>query len=222
MNRLASLSISLLLSCSLHAWKGTEATGDLPIFAGVLTSQEGNVFNVTNISIGRSRDSREKIMLYEMPANLKETSKGNFISVNPTEDLTTVQLELLKIKKIAIPHPHVLWKWKDKDSKRAVSIAREYIELVVTWTTGSSVHYLLKLGPEDTQRPVKIFCDVIDKPLAGVRQDGTLFCPGLKKNDLRKKGAPFPSIKLLVFDEPCFKVPTENGGAIKQNSNTKK
>ncbi len=222
MNRITTLSIALLLSCSLAAWKGTEPIGEQPIFMGVLSSQEGNVFNVTNISIGRSRDTHEKIILYEMPKNLKEKSKNNFLSMNPNEDLTTAQLEIIKTKKIEVPNPHTLWLWKEKDSKRSVTIAREYIEVIVTWKSGGAVHYLLELGPEDSRRPVKIFCDVIDKPVTGIRQDGTLFCPGLTKNDLHKKGAPFPSVKSLVLEEPCFKVPTENGGTVKQNSNTKK
>ncbi len=217
MNRIIScMFVTLALSSTAHAWKSTEAQGERPIFFGVLTSQEGNVFTVTNISVGRSASSRDKIMLYEMPKDMKASAKGNVIPVNPDEDLTTAQLELLKIKKFEVPHPHSLWTWKNPDSKRAVSIPREYIEVVITWRSGSAVHYLLELGPEDTRRPVKIYCDVVDKPIQGIRQDGTLFCPGLKKADLRRKGAPFPSIKTLVLDEPCFKVPTEQ----KTNANS--
>ena len=100
MNRYLICSLALALSSPLSAWKDTQANGDQPIFMGVLTSQEDNVFNVANISVGRSRDSREKIMLYEMPKNLKQNAQGNMIQVNPSEDLTTAQLELLKIKKI--------------------------------------------------------------------------------------------------------------------------
>lgn len=217
MNRIIScMFITLALTPTAHAWKSTEAQGERPIFFGVLTSQEGNVFSVTNISVGRSASTRDKIILYEMPKDMKASAKGNVIPVNPDEDLTTAQLELLKIKKIVVPHPRTLWTWKDPDSKRSVSIPREYIEVVITWRSGSAVHYLLELGPEDTRRPVKIYCDVVDKPIQGIRQDGTLFCPGLKKVDLRRKGAPFPSVKTLVLDEPCFKVPTENGNTNKK------
>lgn len=217
MNRLSSFILILLATFSpLHGWKGTEANGEQPTFFGTLTSQEGNVFTVTNVTVGRSASSRDKIMLYEMPKSLKASAKGNIISVNPSEDLTTAQLELLKIKKIEVPHPQVTWKWKNPESKRATTVAKEYIEVIITWASGSKVHYLLELGPEDTRRPIKIYSDVVDKPIKGTRQDGTLFCPGLNKADLRKKGAPFPSIKTLELEEPCFKVPTDNVGTMKK------
>ncbi len=221
MNRIIScMFVTLALTQTAHAWKSTETQGERPIFFGVLTSQEGNIFSVTNISVGRSASAQIKIMLYEMPKTMKASAKGNIIPVNPDEDLTTAQLELLKIKKFEVPHPRTLWTWKDPDSKRAVSIPREYIEVIITWRTGSAVHYLLELGPENTKRPVKIYCDVVDKPIQGIRQDGTLFCPGLKKVDLRRKGAPFPSVKTLVLDEPCFKVPTEQSALKETNANS--
>lgn len=221
MNRTTPLILSCLLAApSLLAWKSTDPKGEQPIFFGTLKSKEGNLFNVTNISIGRSAASKEKILLYEKPKNLQPTAKGNIIPVNPTEDLTTAQLELQKIKSIKIPSPHTLWSWRDPQSKRSVVMAREFIEVIIAWRSGSSVHYLLELGPENTRRPVKIFCDVIDKALETTRTDGTLFCSGLKKTDLRKKGAPFPSIDILQLDEPCYKVPTENGGTVKPSASS--
>jgi hypothetical protein len=216
MYRLRSFIFVLLAIASpAHAWKGTEANGERPIFFGTLTSQEGNVFTVTNVTVGRSASARDKVMLYEMPKSLKE-STDNKIAKNPDEDLTTAQFELLKIKKIEVPHPSVLWKWYDPESKRATPMAQEYIEVVITWRSGSKIHYLLKLGSEDTKRPIKIYSDVVDKPIKGIRQDGTLFCPGLNKEDLRKKGAPFPSVKTVDLEEPCFKVPTEHVGTMKK------
>lgn len=209
------LLLVTLFSGHAYGWKGTEAKGNQPIFMGVLQSREGNTFNVTNVKIGRSPEGRDRVLLYEMPKKLKQKTSGYELNINPEEELTTAQLELAKIKKIVVPHPNVLWKWKDKDSKRAASMAREYIEVAITWRSGSTINYLIELGPEDTRRPVKIYSDVIDKPLSGIRQDGTLFCPGITKSELRKKGAPFPSVQSLSLDEPCFKVPTENGGTVK-------
>ncbi len=214
---LGSLSLS-----SLHAWKSPEAKGERPIIFGKIKSREGNIFYITDVSVGRSRTAQDKITLYEKPTNLISSEKGNIIPVNPSESLTTAVLELTKVKSISVPKPQTTWKWSNEKSDRAVKVVYEFIEIVVTWRSGSTVHYLLELGPENTRRPVKIFCDVIDKPLKGFRQNGTLFCPGLKKTDLRKKGAPFQSIKKLELDEPCFKVPTENNSNFQPKTNNKK
>lgn len=209
-----SCLVLLMLAHSAHAWKGTEAQGERPIFFGTLTSQEGNQFTITNATIGRSASAHDKVLLYEMPTSLKE-STHHTITKNPDDDLTTVQLELLKIKKIEVPHPSVLWKWNDPESKRAKPIPYEYIEVIVTWRSGSRIHYLLKLGQADTKRPIKLYCDVVDKPIKSVDQNGTHFCPGIEQEDLRQKGAPFPSIKAVEFQEPCYKVPTNTVGTLK-------
>jgi len=203
----ALLSISLT---NLYGWKSAETKGTDPIFFGTLSTQEGNTFYVTNVSIGTSREGIDKVVLYEKPKNLAG-KEGNALPINPHEDLTTTTLELMKVSKITVPEPHTLWTWTNSESKRAVKLTYEFIELVVTWRSGSSSSYLLELGPIDTKNPVKIFCDVIDKQMTGVRQDGTLFCSGVKKTDLRKKGAPFQAIKELVLEEPCYKVPQSTG-----------
>ncbi len=216
---IATAVVTLSIIPGAHALKSPDANGDHPIFVGVLTSQEGNVFNVTNVTVGRSASAHDKVTLYEMPKDLKSSSKGNMISVNPYETLTTAQLELIKIKKITVPNPQTTWKWKNPEDTRASSMAKEFIEVVITWKSGSAVHYLLELGPENTRRPIKIYSEVIDKPIKGTRQDGTLFCANINKDDLRKKGAPFQSVKSLVLDEPCFKVPADNVGIIKQPNN---
>ncbi len=218
MNRLVVFLLMSLGATSLHGWKSTEVKGEQPIFFGTLTTQESNTFYATNISIGRSRTAHDKIVLYEKPKNLAPTAKGNVITVNPAEDLTTAALELQKISKIEVPEAHTIWTWTNTETKRPVKMTYEYIELIITWRSGSSIHYLLELGTEGTRRPVKIFCDVIDEKMAGFRQDGTLFCPGIKKTELRKKGAPFQSIKELALDEPCFKVPEEAGKIASKNN----
>ncbi len=201
----------------LYSWKSSETKGEQPIFFGTLTTQEGNTFYVTNISIGRSRNGVDKIVLYEKPKNLAPSKKGNILTVNPVEDLTTTTLELQKINKIAVPAPHKLWTWKNEQSKRTIKVTYEYIELSVSWRSGSTSNYLLELGPVETKTPIKIFCDVIDKQITGIRQNGTLFCPGVTKTDLRKKGAPFQAIKELIINEPCYKVPDNNGKASKND-----
>ncbi len=199
--------ISITLHSFLYSWKSSETKGEQPTFFGTLTTQEGNTFYVTNISIGRSRSGIDKIVLYEKPKNLAPSEKGNIITINPAENLTTTTLELQKVSKISVPTPHTLWTWTNEESKRPIKMTYEYIELRLSWRSGSTSNYLLELGPLDTKTPVKIFCDVIDKQMTGVRQNGTLFCPGITKTDLRKKGAPFQAIKELIINEPCYKVP---------------
>ncbi len=203
--------ISMTISSSMYGWKSAETKGEQPIFFGTLTTQEGNTFYVTHISIGRSRNGSDKIVLYEKPKNLTSSEKGNNITVNPAEDLTTTTLELQKISKIAVPAPHTLWTWTNEQTKRPIKMTYEYIELTVSWRSGSTSSYLLELGPLDTKTPIKIFCDVIDKQMTGVRQNGTLFCPGITQTDLRKKGAPFQAIKELIVNEPCYQVPNNSG-----------
>ena len=136
------LAYHLLLATSLsifplYAWKSGETKGERPIFLGTLTTQEGNIFNVTNINIGRSRDSHEKIVLYEKPQNLKPSTKGYIIPVNPAADLTTAILELQKVKKITVPESQIIWKWTNQESKRTVKLAYEYIEVIVTLSPGT-------------------------------------------------------------------------------------
>jgi hypothetical protein len=214
------MGISWAIVAQTIAWQSPEPKGEQPIFFGTLKSREGNIFNVTNISVGRSSDAKQKIKLYEKPQSLAPSQEGNVLKVNPYEDLTTNDLELQKIKKITIAQPYRLWSWRDPESKRSVVTPQEFIEIMVTWRSGSTVPYLLELGPENTKRPVKLFCDVIDAPMKVAAQNGTHFCAGLKKEDLRKKGAPFPSIDSLELEEPCFKVPTENGGMVNSSQSS--
>lgn len=211
MKQYISLFLLTTITPCLFGWKSGETKGEQPIFFGTLTTQEGNTFYVTNISIGRSRSAIDKIVLYEKPKNLAPTEKGNVITVNPAESLTTTTLELLKISKITVPYPSTLWTWTNEQANRPIKMTYEYIELQVNWRSGSTSNYLLELGPVDTKTPVKIFCDVIDKQVTGIRQNGTLFCPGITKTDLRKKGAPFQAIKELMVNEPCYKIPDNTG-----------
>lgn len=210
-------ALLLLLSASLaheaFPMKSPETKGEQPIFFGLLTTQEDNRYYVTNISIGQSQDSDEKVLLYEKPKDLAPSQQGNIIKDNPSKDLTSTELELQKIKSIAVPEPNTVWKWTNQEANRSVKLTYEYLEITVEWRSGSSINYLIELGPENTRRPVKLFCDVVDKELDGtIRQADKLFCPGIKKADLRKKGAPFQSIKILTLDEPCYKMPEPANG----------
>lgn len=213
MKKAAILLLSLSLMHSSYPMKSPETKGDQPIFFGLLTTQEDNRHYVTNISIGRSADSDEKILLYEKPKNLAPSQQGNIIPGNPMKDLTTSIVELQKIESISVPEPHTVWKWTNQEDSRSVKLTYEFIEVAVKWRSGSTINYLIELGPENSRRPVKIFCDVVDKELDGsIRQGDKLFCPGIKKADLRKKGAPFQSIKILTLDEPCYKMPEPSNG----------
>ena len=209
------IAITAFSISSICAWGSDEVKGERPVFLGTLETQEGNTYNVTNIHFGKDRNSHDKIILYEKPQNLAPGPKGNFITVNPSVDLTTATLELQKIQSISIPDAQTLWKWTNADSKRSVKMAYEYIEVVVTWKSGSAIHYLLELGPENTRKPLKIFCDVVDQKPEEMKQQGIVLCQTIQKVDLRKKGAPLPSVRSLVLDEPCYRIPKENGGGMK-------
>jgi hypothetical protein len=207
MNYYILLAPLIVSATELAAWKSTEVKGEQPVFFGTLTTQEGNSFNVTNVTIGHTYDTHEKVLLYEKPKSLAPSANGTIITVNPSEDLTTTTLELQKIQSLRVPEPHTIWIWTNSESKRPVKTTYEFIEVIVQWRSGSTTHYLLELGAQDSKNPIKIFCDVIDKKMTGIRQEGTLFCPGITKTELHKKGAPFPAIKELLLEEPCYKIP---------------
>lgn len=210
------LLASLLILGTSYCMKTGEVKGERPTFFGTLTTLEGNVFNVTNLSIGRSRGIQEKILLYEKPKNLAPSQAGNILPVNPSRDLTTATLELQKISKISVPEPRTIWKWQVTQPNRQIATTHDYIELLVTWRSGSTIPYLLELGLENSRRPVKVFSDVIDKKMAGKIESGARVCPGINKDDLRKKGAPFQAIQELIIQEPCFAVP-KNASTINGN-----
>src|SRR5579872_4589815 len=192
------------------AWSGSENAGDQPIFFGKLTSQEGKTFNVTNIIVGRSETGGRSVRVYEMPRTAHSTAGKDkvMITLNPYQDLTTTELDLLKVKKIVVPHAQTSWIWEKKATDARTPASRyEFIELEVTWHGGQTSNYLLELGMENSSKPVKVFCDSTNNPI--VAQDAQpMFCVGIKQDELRKKGAPFPSIKELIIDGHCYKAPS--------------
>ena len=203
MNRL-SLFLLCLAPHTLNAWSGMEPTGAKPIFYGSLTSREGTHFTVSNIVIGTSKESNETIRLYEKPKELDQL--GHTILINPYQQLTTTQLDLTKIQSITVPAPDVTWKWIKESSKRSSPPIYEFIELQITWKESGTINYLLELGLQTTNRPVKVFCNVTPITMPTEKQEGTLFCKGLPRDDVRQKGAPFTAIKELVIDNYCYKL----------------
>ena len=219
MKRIISLLIMVAsTSTPLYCWKSAEVKGEQPTFFGHLTTQEDNSFYITNISIGKAADEQEKVMLYEKPRNMMPSQQGYILPGNPYKELSTATLELQKIKKIEVPEPHITWKWINNESLRSTKMAIEFLEVIVTWRAGNSTPYLLELGAENSRRQVKLFCDVIDTDFAGLRQGNTMLCPGVKKADVHKKGAPFQSIKMVEIEDPCYKIP-DNAGTMKNNEN---
>ena len=210
MNRIPLLLVILfVITTNSLAWKSNGTQGESAIIFGTLITQEGNTHHVTNVNIGKSRNDQSKIVLYEKPKHAMIKKQGPIIPVNPSEGLTTTVLELSKVRKIVVPEPTIIWNWTNLESKRSIKPTYEYIELIITWQDGSKIPYLIELGQKDNRSMVKVFCDVIDKKMTGIKQNGIVMCPKTTKDELRKKGAPFPSIKELILEEPCYKVPTD-------------
>lgn len=206
------LILMMLLNGMLGAWSGGEETGDKPIFFGKLTSQEGRTFNVTNIVIARDQSGGRTIKLYEMPRTPGSTAGKDAVMIpgNPYQDLTTTELDLLKVKKIEVPNAQASWIWeKPQQDKRASSLRYEFIELRVTWKGDQTNSYLLELGTENSTKPVKVFCDSMGTTPVSTDEEKAkpMFCDGIAQTELRKKGAPFPSVKELVIDGYCYKPP---------------
>lgn len=219
MNKQVLVIIILCQMLVIKPWSGTEATGEKPVFFGKLTSQEGNTFNVTNISIGRSRAAGRAVRLYELP-RISESMQGKDtikIPGNPHHDLTTTEFDLLKVKKVVVPSPQTSWIWeKPSREDRAPSTRYEFIQLDVTWKGDQTGSYLLELGAEHTTNPIKIFCDSTGNAMisAPALDGGPMFCTGVNQAELRKKGAPFPSIKELVVEGYCYEAPANGSGTV--------
>lgn len=218
MNKQLLLVMMLCTNMLLVAWSGSDASGNQPVFFGKLTSHEGRTFNVTNIMIGRSESTGRSVRVYEMPRTPASAAGKDvmMIPVNPHHDLTTTELDLLKVKKIAVPHPQTSWIWEKPATDARTPVMRyEFIELEVTWHGSQPSNYLLELGTEHTTKPVKIFCDSTNVPVSSLMPGNTqpAFCVGIKQSELRKKGAPFPSIKELIIEGHCYEAPRANGTA---------
>ncbi len=206
---------------TLHGWSGTETKGDHAIFHGTLMSHENpkKVLNVTNIGIGKNRESTQVVKLYEMPQKPADTSKLKIIiPVNPYKELTTTDLDLMKIASIEVPETKPwIWNRPADDKRSAPVIAYEFREIVVTWKDSSKMHYLIELGTENTTTPLKVFCDIINEQAANAqKQDEAEFCTGIKKIDLKKNGAPFPAIKKLSVDGYCYEKPQDASAITKK------
>ena len=218
-NRWSLLAV-LFSSAILLGWSGGEPVGEKPVFFGTLTSHEGHTFNVTNITIGRSRDGGRSVRVYEMPKKKSNGQDRVVIAGNPYQDLTTTELDLLKVNKIVVPKPNVMWIWeKTSSDKRTPAVSYSFIELIVTWKDNQTIHYLLELGTENTTKPLKLFCDSTDdRPIAQISdQNKTVFCSGVRATELREKGAPFPAIKELSIEGHCYEPPkNDSAGELKQ------
>ncbi len=204
---------SVLLLCfssSLIGLGGPETQGEKPSFFGKLTSQFTPQFPVTNIVIGHSRSAPLEPALYEMPPRPEKTNDTYTLTVNPYKELTTTKLQLINVSKIEVPEPQTVWRWTTPSNK----ITYEFIELIVTWNDNQKMHYLLELGTEKTNSPVKIFVETTEK--LDMSKTDNMFCPGINKANLRKEGAPLPSVKELVITGHCYQKP-DNASTINRS-----
>jgi hypothetical protein len=137
--------------CLLVNWttQDTTITGNKkqPVnFYGTLETQEGNKYDIENISIGMLY---KQIPLYEAA---KEWEENHALKTDPRRGIIS-RIDLAETAEIQVPHPYVIWNYQKKGSRKS-----EYIEIVVISNDKQKTKcsYLI-----DLRR--KIFCDKINK-----------------------------------------------------------
>jgi hypothetical protein len=124
-------------------------------FSGKLITQQGQEYNVNNISIqGRYK----QIAMYDKPvkhaeAVLNSETKQLEIKLdsNPSTDLSESKIDLSEISEVSVPSPNTIWYYQKKDRQQRV----EFIEVEVTTKSSTKRSYLL-------ERKTRISCDEID------------------------------------------------------------
>lgn len=214
-------TLIVLASTALHGWEGNEPKGNQKIFSGQLTSQKDHQLNVTGIFIGKSRDVRDRVKLYEMPQKPADASGPRIMITdkNP-KDSMAIDLDLTKISNISVPTSEITWVWRDP-AKTSPSIGYEFIEVVIVWKSdGKSCpksHYLVEIGTEKTTTPLKVFYYVQacgNEVQDSVQGNDTTVCR-VKKQQLTKGEIAFPALKELAIDEGyCIEAP-DNASTVK-------
>jgi hypothetical protein len=192
-------------------------------FTGKLISQENpdKAIPVINIGFGRSKEEIKtaQIPLYEKPEKHASPIAGTNeipLDVEPQKQLITTWIDLVEISKIEVPYPNVTWTYQTGKNNSKI----EYIEIVITsntqtpagpeqqaTTAPTKTSYLIELGRQGTNRPMRLFCDSVDKELPVAKTGEPIFCTGITKRDLREKGVPLQAIKELTIEGYCHKPP---------------
>lgn len=207
-------SLSITSDCTATSLGVATKKKDNVSFTGKLISQENpeKAIPVINIGFGRSKEEikTEQIPLYEKPEKHATPIAGiNEIPLDfePQKKLIVTWVDLVEISKIEVPFPNVTWTYQPNKSGSKI----EYIELLITsnppaaGTSKNTTSYLLELGRQGTTRPMRLFCDSIDKELPSQKAGEPTFCTGVTKRDLREKGVPLQAIKELTIEGYCQK-----------------
>ncbi|MCX5921767.1 MAG: hypothetical protein NTX86_00345 [Candidatus Dependentiae bacterium] len=115
-------------------------------FEGILTTQEGNIYQVEQLSFNRLI---KQIPVFEMPneqastLNPEPSKKGMIeymLSENPEKKFAVFKIDLAETKTIEAPEPNRIWNYQTKPGK----IARRYIKIIVTDNAGKTDSYLVE------------------------------------------------------------------------------
>jgi hypothetical protein len=224
---LGALLISLYSQLDCVGEKSTNTSGRDEgskynvVFEGVLTTQEGHVYKVSEITFNRLI---KQIPVFEMPAqdsfDTPEQNKNvRVLKKNPAEKLEITKIDLAETSMISVPNPDVVWYFKKNQEAVACPIecsgserqykiwadprAAKYIEIKVTDKAGEIESYLVEANK-------KIFCSQItaagpkekDVQLPAIK---TLTITGYHKRDSSQEACVCPTPtdkKELEFSEP--------------------
>ncbi len=213
MNRFLRIACSITTIALLAGWaqKETEKTA----YFGKVTTRQGNVLKLTNIKVGRDRNSAiiKQIPVYEVPkehaapALISGTNNQEIIlTVEPETQLYKKFIDLNEIQSVTVPEPSIIWTYR----KPGQYGKTEYMEIVFGKPENEE-HYLI-------DRRMKLFGDAIQteaqKELSEENE------PELKKRktEFPVKGpeeseVPLPAIQKVEVEGYYIK---QEGGAIQQ------
>jgi hypothetical protein len=124
-------------------------------FYGKLITQQGQEYNVNNISI---ESKYKQIVMYDKPIKHADPVMNNDsklseikLDVNPTTDLSDAQIDLSEVSEINVPSPNVIWTYQKKERQQKL----EFTEVNVITKSNTKRSYLL-------ERKTRIYCDEID------------------------------------------------------------
>lgn len=171
-----TLIISICAITLLTGWSTpTNKTNGAHIY-GIITTQQGNIFeNAQSIEITDGKETR-KLVLYELPQ--KKKSKKNTaesdeqqdqpktthipLTVNPQTELATTQIDLIDIKEIHVLNPEQQWVYKKEKGFREtpyieVGIIKRGSHKIKSYLIERSLHLQCKqddTANDTTQLPI--------------------------------------------------------------------
>lgn len=183
------------LAILLAGWAQKES--EKTAYFGKVTTRQGNVLKLTNIKVGRDRNSAmiKQIPVYEVPkehAAPAQISGSNnqeiILTIEPETQLYKKFIDLNEIQSVTIPEPSIIWTYR----KPGQYGKNEYIE-VVFGRADIQEHYLL-------DRRMKIFGDAIQekeaqKELAEPTKKGEFPVKGPEESEV-----PLPAIKKVEVE----------------------